>query len=146
MSAPTRLLGSDVQIRIASGGIPQTTITAIKNFTFETRQRILSEGYLGETGLRQDSIYDEVGGSFGVHPETTDILTLQKAIADKAITRRQSGIRISVSFRVQFPNGQSARITIPNMEFDPIPFNVGGRDAYVDMNFSFKAETYILGS
>jgi len=144
MAQKSRILGRDVQIRIAKGGVPQTTITAIKSMTFETRQRILSEGYLGETGLRQDSIFDEVGGTIVLHPEDPEVLTLQKAIADKAIARKAGDDQISITFRVTFPAGKIAKVIIPEAEFDPIPFNIGGRDTYVDVNLTFKAEKYTL--
>lgn len=144
MALKSRLLGRDVQIRIAKGGSPVTTVTAVKNFTFETRQRILSEGYLGETGLRQDSIFDEVGGSFSIHPEDPEAQTLQKAIADKAISRKAGEEQISIVFRTTYPSGKVSKVTIPEVEFDPIPFTVGSRDGYVELGFTYKAEKYSL--
>lgn len=146
MSVKTRLLGRDVQIRLAINGAPLVTLTAISNFTFETRQRILTEGYLGETAMRQDAIFDEVGGTFTIKPEGTEILTFQKAIADKAIARQAGDAQITITFRATFPNGQIAKFVIPEAEFDPIPFNVSGRDAYVDMSFTYKAEKYSLST
>jgi hypothetical protein len=53
---------------------------------------------------------------------------------------------VTCTFRVQFPDGSAARITIPDMKFDPIPLNVSGRDAYIEMNFSFKATGYLLST
>jgi hypothetical protein len=144
MALKSRILGRDVQIRLALGGVPLTTITAVKTFTFETRQRILSEGYLGETGLRQDSIFDEVGGSFTIHPESPDALVLQKAIADKAISRRANEQQCSITFRITFPSGQTAKVSIPNVEFDPVPLSFGGRDSYIEMSFTYKAESFSL--
>ena len=144
MAQKSRLLGQDVQIRLTLGGTPLTTVTAVKNFVFETRQRILTEQYLGETQNRQDSIFDEVGGSFVVHPEDPEILKFQKALADKAIARSANEQQVSISFRVTFPSKKVAKIVIPEVEFDPVPFNVGGRDAYVDMTFTYKAEKYTL--
>lgn len=146
MALKSRLLGRDVQIRIAKGGRPLTTITALKNFTFETRQRILSEGYLGETGVRQDSIFDEVGGSFTMHPEDPEALEFQKFLADKAIAREAGEEQVTLVFRATFPNGSIAKITIPEAEFDPVSFNVGARDSYVEMSFTYKAEKYSLST
>lgn len=139
-----RILGKSVQVRVTQGGVILSEISAIKAFTFETRQRIITEGYLGETAQRQDEIFDEVGGSFSVHPEGTDILQLQKTIADRARARTANPTQVSASFRVSFPQGTIARIVIPDMKFDPIPFNVSGRDAYVDMSFTYKATQYLL--
>jgi hypothetical protein len=144
MSIKTRILGRDVQIRIAHNGVPFATITAIKNFTFEVRQRILTEQYQGEVANRQDSIFDEVGGSFTIHPEGKEAFQFQKLLADKAIRRTASEEQITMVFRATFPDGSNVRVTIPEAEFDPVPMNSSNRDAYVDMGFTYKAEKYSL--
>jgi hypothetical protein len=138
-----RILGKSVQIRLTRSGALLKSITAIKTFTFEPRQRILSEGYLGETAQRQDEIFDEVGGSFVAVPEGTEILDLQEMIKNRSTRRIANDEKVSCTFRISFPDGTINRITIPDMKFDPIPFTVGGRDAYVEMSFSFKATTYL---
>lgn len=144
MATKSRILGQDVQIRLSQGGKPLTTITAIKNFTFETRQRILTEGFLGETAQRQDSLFDEVGGSFSVQPEDPEILTFQKFLVDRAIRRVADEQQVTIAFRISFPNRKVAKIIVPAPEFDPVPFNASGRDAYVEMSFTWKAEGYTL--
>jgi hypothetical protein len=144
MAIKSRLLGRDVQIRVARNGAPLTTFTAVKNFTFETRQRILTEQYLGETGSRQDSIFDEVGGSFTIHPEDPEAFRFQKLLADKAIARTASEEQVTIVFRATFPDGDTVRVTIPEVEFDPVPLNFSNRDAYVELSFTYKAEKYSL--
>jgi len=144
MAQEFRLFGKEVTIRLVRSGELITSITAIKNFTFEPRQRIITESYLGETANRQDEIFDEVGGSFSVHPESSEILELQRMIVDRATRRVVTDEEVQATFRLQFPNGEAPRITIPDMHFDPIPINVGARDAYVEMSFSYKATGYIL--
>lgn len=140
----SRLLGRDVQIRIAQAGVPLATITAIKNFSFEVRVRNLKDGLLGETGQRQDEIFDEVGGSFVIQPEDPEVLTFMKFIADRAITRSFSEGQITINFRCTFPNGSIARVVIPNPAFDSLPFNVSGRDAYVETTVTYSAEAFTL--
>jgi hypothetical protein len=144
LATKTRILGQDVQIRLSRGGNPLTTITAIKSFNFETRTRILTEGYLGEVAQRQDSIFDEVGGTFMVHPESTDLLVFQKFLVDRAIRRQASDEQVVITFRISFPNGQVARIVVPSPEFDPVNFNSSARDAYVDTTFTYKSDQYSL--
>lgn len=144
MAQKSRLLGRDVQVRIAKGGVPQTTITAIKSMTFEVVVRSLEEGYLGETGVRLDDIYDRVGGTLVVHPEHPEVLQLQKAIADRAIARKAGEDQISITFRCTWPGGQVAKVIIPEVVFDTIPFAVGARDSYVEATLTFKAEKYSL--
>jgi hypothetical protein len=144
MANEFRVFGKEVTIRFTRSGNIISEITAIKNFTFETRQRIITDQYLGETASRQDEIFDEVGGSFTVHPEGTDILELQKLIADRSQRRQSVDEEINCTFRIAFPNGASPKITIPDMHFDPIPLNVPNRDAYVEMSFTYKATGYLL--
>lgn len=144
MSVKTRLMGRDVQLRIARGGVPLTTITAIKSLTFEVRVQTKKDGFLGESGLRIDSIFDDVGGSFTIEPEDSAGMELQKLVADKAIARRQGDEQVSITFRVTYPNGQVVKVTVPSVEFDAVPFNVSGRDAYAEMTFTYSAEKYIL--
>lgn len=140
----SRLLGRDVQIRIAQAGVPLATVTAIKNFTFEVRVRNLKDQLLGETGQRQDEIFDEVGGTFVIQPEDPEVLTFMKFVADRAIARSFSEGQVTINFRCTFPNGSIARVVIPNPAFDPIPFNASGRDAYVETSVTYAAEGFTL--
>lgn len=139
-----RIFGREISIRLTRASALLTEITAIKSFSFETRQRIITEGYLGEGAQRQDEIFDEVGGNFQVHPEGMQVLFLQQMIQQRASQRVANFEKVSATFRAQFPTGVIARFTIPDMKFDPIPFNVSSRDAYVDMTFTFKASSYLL--
>ncbi len=139
-----RVLGRSVTVRITQDGALLSEITAIKNFTFETRQKILTEGYLGEGANRQDEIFEEVGGSFTVNPETTQILALQKAIMERSQRRQSGDTVINCTFRISFPNGQVARITIPEMQFDPIVLNIDARDSYPGMSFTYKSNRCLI--
>lgn len=142
--AEFRVFGKEVSIRITRSNALLREITAIRSFTFETRQRIITEGYLGETAMRQDEIFDEVGGSFTIVPEGMEVLDLQQLIQQRSSRRIANDEQVSATFRVQFPSGVIARFTVPDMKFDPIPINVSSRDAYVDMTFTYKASSYIL--
>lgn len=144
MANEFRVFGKEVTIRLTRAGEIIAEITAIKNFTFETRQRIITDQYLGEGSSRQDEIFDEVGGSFTVHPEGTDILELQRLIADRSTRRLAVDEEVNCTFRVAFPDGSNPKITISDMHFDPIPLNVPSRDAYVEMSFTYKATGYQL--
>lgn len=146
MAQKSRILGRDVQVRLARNGAPLTTLTAIKSFSFEVRQKVLTEQYLGEVANRHDSIFEEVGGSFSLHPEDPEALEFQKFLADKAITRSAGDEQVTIIFRITFPSGKVAKITIPECEFEPVPLSFGNRDAYVDMNFTYKASQYTLAT
>lgn len=140
----SRLLGRDVSIRMSQGGVPLATITAIKSFTFELRVRNLKDGLLGETGQRQDEIFDEVGGSFVIQPEDPEVFTFMKFIADRAISRAFDEGQVTINFRCNFPNRGLARIVIPSPAFDTMPFNASARDAYTELSVSYAAESFTL--
>lgn len=139
-----RILGKSVRVLVTRDGDIVSEITAIRNFTFQTGHRILTENYLGETSARHDEIFDEVTGSFTVNPEGPDILSLQELITNRSTERTADPEQVSATFRITFPTGVIRRISIPNLKFDPIPLNIGGRDAYVEMSFSFKSNGYLL--
>lgn len=139
-----RILGKSVTVRLTRNGALLSEITAIKSFSFETRHRVITEGYLGETAQRQDEIFDEVGGSIGIHVSGTEILELQRLVTDRSTRRLADDEKVSITFRVAFPNGDSARVTVPDVKIDPIGLNVGSRDGYVDTTISYKSDRYTL--
>ena len=135
-----RLFGRDVKLQIGK----YTAITAIKSCSFEVRQRIVTEGYLGEPGNRQDEIYDEVGGQISFVPEANEVLVLQKMLYDRSRARTSNPKKIDLSFDVTWPDGTHSFVSVPDIKIDPMPFTVGSRDAYVEMSITYKAESYIL--
>lgn len=142
MSAATRLLGKDIEVRMTRGGRPQATITAIKSLTWTVNTRVLTEMYLGESKNRKDTIFDDTSVAIVFHPESAAVLDMIVGIANRAISRDPNADQVTVIFRVSFPNGEARRITIPQVEFDPIPFNAGSRDAYVDITLNGQAESF----
>jgi hypothetical protein len=143
--AEYRVRGEEVQIRITRNGALQTTITAVKSLVFETRQRIITENYLGESVARHDEIADEVGGTIVLHPEGREILDLQKLVWDRSQRRIANDEQIGLTFRVSFPRG-AIRISVPDVKIDPIPLNVSSRDAYVDMTLTYKSNRYSINA
>ena len=135
-----RLFGRDVKLTIGK----YTSITSIKSCSFEVRQRIITEGYLGRPGNDQDEIYDEVGGQISFVPEAKEVLDLQKMLYDRSRARTSNPTKIDLSFDVTWPTGEHSFVTVPDIKIDPVPFNAGSRDAYVEMSITYKAESYIL--
>lgn len=137
----TRLRGQEVSIRLARGGIVEDEVTAIKDLTVTFETSTISEQYLGETTVRQDMIFNGISGSFTVDAESNDLLTLIEFITENATRERNPNVaRVNLTARFAFPNGQTPRVIVRDLQFDAIPLNVPGRDAYVNVAFSFKAE------
>jgi hypothetical protein len=139
--AETRIRGQEVSIRISRNANVESTITAVKDFTVQLDMATLDEGYLGETTMRKDDIFNGVSGSFTIDHESQDILVFMDFIKQRAQRRipvNQS--RANATGRFTFPNGDVPRLLIPDMKFDAIPISVPGRNAYVNSSFSYKAE------
>lgn len=128
-------------LRITREGRPETTLTAFSDFTFQYDFASSEEGYLGETTMRKDDIYNGISGSFTVHAESQDLLLFLDFIKERAQRKRNvNQSRINATVRLTFPNGETPRVLIRDMKFDAAPVAVPGRDAYVNTAFSYKAE------
>ena len=111
-----RIKGQEVEAILIVNGVPQTNITAIKSFEFAFQLEIQSEGYLGETTDRKDSVFKGIRGSMEMHLESQAVFELIRAIVDKA-RRREPGTRINLKATLNFPNGDRPRVIIPDCEF-----------------------------
>ena len=66
-----RIKGQEVETLIVVDGAPRDTITDIRSFEFAFQTEIMSEGYLGETTERKDSIFKGIRGRLELHFETS---------------------------------------------------------------------------
>lgn len=137
----TRIRGQEVSIRITRANRIETTLTAIKDFTVQWDFASSEEGYLGETTMRKDMIFNGMSGSMTIDAEGQEMLLFIEFLKQKA--QRKIDInenQVNATARFTFPNGQTPRLLIRDMEFDGVPFAAGSRDAYVNGTFPWKAE------
>jgi hypothetical protein len=143
--ADYRILGRDTTIRMTSGGALVSEVTAIKNGSFKPVQTLLSEGFLGEPAKRHREIFEEVQVSFTIEPEGKKILEMQLDVYNRARQGQANPVQINITFRLQFPSGVVAKITVPDLQFDDIGnIDFGARESFVGMSFSAKSNRYIL--
>lgn len=133
-----RIKGQEVEVLLVVDGSPQDTITDVKSFEIGFQLDILSEGYLGETTDRKDSIFKGVRGNMELHFENPDVFKLFTAIVNKA-RRRTPGTKINIKSTLNFPGGQRPRVVIPNVEFGEIPVTFGSRADYGTVKLDFEA-------
>ena len=133
-----RIKGQEVEVILLVDGVPQDSITDVRSFSIELQTEIMSEGYLGETTNRRDSIFNGVSGSIELHIENAAIFDLFTSIVDKA-RRRTPGTRINLKATLAFPNGQRKRIIVPDAEFGAMPLNFGSRSDYGTVSLNFEA-------
>jgi len=144
MSDEMRLLGREVTHRILQDKQLLKESTAIKSCSFELGTKVLSEKYLGQSGAQQDEIFEEVRGKADFHISSKELLELMQTVYNRARKRSANPPVISMTFRCEFPDGSLARVTIPDVKFEPIPFNSGAQDSYVDMTLNYKASSFII--
>jgi hypothetical protein len=134
----TRLKGQETELLIVVNGAPQNTITTVRSLEINTETEILSEGYLGETSERKDSIFKGMSGKIELHIENQDILKLFQKITDKA-RRRTPGVKINLKTTLNFSNGQRPRVLISDVEFGPMPLSFSSRADYANVSLDWAA-------
>ena len=145
MTDTLRIRGEEIQIRLTRNGVLEATLTAVKSLVFTPKFSVLTEGYLGGTTNRRDDIYQGCTVQLVFHPESSDALTLMDFVRSRA-TRRvaQANARVNLMFVANFPNGNRPRVTISDLKFGDMPFNMGGREQYVDQTISAEADDFKL--
>lgn len=118
-------------------------MTAFKSLTIQYDFATIDEGYLGETTMRKDDIFNGVSGAVELDAESQDLFTFLDFIkrrAQRDPTISLANARINMTARFTFPNGQTPRVVVRDMKFDAAGPNVGGRDTYVGVSLPYKAE------
>lgn len=144
MSDNLRLLGSDNIVRVTMNNTLQRTITAIESMSITLNVQILEKEYLGKTTVTLDEIFKGASWELQFDPESTEFLKVNLAVRDRSSRRVANGaVRINIATTMNFPNGQRPRILLPDVKFDPIAMNQGGRDQYLSNRWSGKVENVI---
>ena len=132
-----RIKGQEVETSLVlSGNVIALTAARSMDVTFKLEKK--EEGYLGETTQRYDTIFNGVEGKISYHFDNATPLAFILAIVDKA-QRRTPGAIANVKCVMNFPDGSRARITIPNVEFGPMPLSFGARADYGTFEVDFSA-------
>jgi len=133
-----RIKGQEVEVLMVVNGQPKTNITTVRNFEVTLQTEILSEGYLGETTERKDSIFKGIAGKIEIHFDNQEIMRVFEEIVNKA-RRRTPGTKINIKATLNFPGGQRPRIMINDVEFGALPMSFGSRSDYGNVSLDFEA-------
>lgn len=125
-----RLLGQNVSLIIIQDSAPIQEISCIRSFSFTYEQELKDEGYLGETTNRKDSVFKGMKMDMELHTNNNKVFNLIQSAVDKA-RRRVPGTRINIKCTLTWPNGDTARVTFPDVEFGAFPINANSRTDYV---------------
>jgi hypothetical protein len=102
---------------------------------------ILSKMYLGQVGEKYDDIFKGIKGNVKFHMETTTYLAFTEVVQDRATRRTAADGVFNLSFTMNFPNGQKARLTCENCFFGDLPIKVGGQSEYIEGGIDFACST-----
>jgi len=133
-----RIKGQEVEILSVVNGQPQDALNHVKSFSFTFKNKILEEGYLGQTSQEYDAIFDGIEGEAEFHFDSPAVLKLVLDIVNKA-RRREPGTQINIKCTMSFPSGARARIVILNAEFGPLPFNFNSRSDFGSFKISLAS-------
>lgn len=135
----SRIRGEDVEVMLVAGGQQQDLITDIKSLEITLDLQVLSEGFLGETTMRKDDIFNGVSGRIEMHFSDIAVFKLLGNIVNRA-RRRMPGFTVNIKGTFRFPNGQVARCILPNVKFGQVPISFGDRAAYGSITLPFENE------
>lgn len=136
-----RIKGQEVELIFVEDNTPLTGVADVRSFEMEAQLEILSEGYLGETTDRKDSVYKGFSGRTELHFENRDVIDLARRLIDKA-RRRTGGTRINMKVTLVFPEGERVRVLLKNLEFGAIPLGFGSRADYGTITLAFEGEDF----
>lgn len=133
-----RIKGQEVEVLVVVDGAPKTNMTSVRSFEVTLNTEIMSEGYLGETTERKDSVYKGVSGKIELHFDNQEVMKVYQAIVDKA-RRRTPGTKINIKATLNFPGGQRPRILVSDVEFGALPLGFSSRSDYGTASLDFEA-------
>jgi len=142
MPAAQRAKGQEVSIAITVDGALQTQIDTIQSAEIEFEQELLEEGYLGETSDRVDSVFKLIRVNLTGHANSQAYLELADAIVARSQRRAGGLVRVDIIGSFAFPNGDFPSIVIPDVYFENLPFNIGGRNEFIEFTLAGKASNY----
>lgn len=125
-----RIKGQEVTVVVAVGSKPELSLTDITNFNANVKLETKQQGFLGEFSDRVDMVYTVTGFDMEVHLHSQDYLRFAQAIKDKA-QRVTPDVVFNVTVVLQFPNGETPTVVLPDVAFGEIPLNVPARVDYV---------------
>jgi hypothetical protein len=131
---PQRLKGQEVSVLVTQDGDVLAEITDIQNFGVTPQVELLQQGYLGMTTQVFDEVFKGCKFDFEMHAHSQDFVDLWKAIIDRA-RRKQPDLVFNIVATLNFPNGETPTITLPDVAWGQMPMTVPGQAEYAKFKF-----------
>lgn len=140
MADEVRLKGQETEVLVSRGRQLVQSLSFIQSSSIQYDLESNKQGYLGQRTVQVDDVFMGVSGSFVAHAKGQEILTFVdylKLRAQRRASGTQEELRVNLTARFSFPNGQTPKLLVPNLAFGNIPINIAGREQYVTISFSF---------
>lgn len=138
-----RVKGQETTVLWVRGGNLETSLVDNQDFEFSPKLEIKEQGYLGEKTNRHDEIYNGVKFNGTMHIHTQDFFNFQQAIVKRA-KRQTPDVQFNITDVLDFPNGQTPSITVPDAKFGEQPVTTRSRGDYVTVKVQGAADDYLL--
>lgn len=125
-----RIKGQETSIIVTTNGVVEDTLTDIQNFGITIQTELIQQGYLGQTTDQFDEVFKGAKFDMEMHTHSQDYLSFQLAIINRA-RRVTPDTVFNIVTTLDFPNGDSPTVTLPDVKFGPLPNTVPGRAEYL---------------
>lgn len=138
-----RVRGQENIITIIRDGVLVTRITTIQTAEFTPRFNTQEEGYLGETTIRVDQMFNGVNVKITGHLESPEWFELIKDFRDKAARRTGGTVRVDLATTFIFPTGEVKTFSIPDIAVSDMQTTTGSREDYVEFSMDAIASDFL---
>jgi hypothetical protein len=136
-----RIKGQEVQVLFVRASVLEDTLTDTKDFEFEPKFELKEQGYLGEKTNRYDEIFNGAKFTGTLHLHTQAFFTFQQAIVQRA-TRQTPDVVFNISSVMNFPNGDTPTVMLPDVKWGEQPVKVGSRGDYLEVRVTGACSEY----
>lgn len=138
-----RVRGQENIITIVRDGVLVSRITTIQTAEFTPRFNTSEEGYLGETTIRVDQIYNGVNVKITGHLENPEWFELIKNFREKASRRAGGVVRVDLATTFIFPTGETRTFNVPDIAVSDMQTTTGSREDYVEFSLDAIAQDFL---
>jgi hypothetical protein len=140
-----RIKGQEVSILFVRATVLEDTITDTSDWEFEPKLELKEQGYLGEKTNRHDEIFNGAKFSGTIHTHTQDWLTYQNAIIQRA-KRITPDVVFNISAVLQYPNGDTPSVLLPDVHFGAQPISIRSRGDYVSVKLEGACDDWVVNT
>lgn len=134
--------GQEVSILFVRASVLEDTLTGTTDFEFEPKIELKERGYLGEKSNRHDEIFNGSKFTGTIHIHTQDWFNYSLAIIQRA-KRQTPDVVFNITSVMQFPNGDTPTVLLPDVHFGPQPHGVRARGDYLTIKIEGAADDYL---